>query len=286
MKIEPKLAADAERLLAACAQLASEDTTFGFSKDPKSGELIAKGLDELHLDTKIDSLKRTHKVDVNVGPPQVAYRETLARSTEIDYTHKKQTGSTGQFARVKLRLEPNERDAGNVFESHVAAEVVPEAYIPGVEKGVQSVWASGVEIYSPIVDTKVTLFDGAYHEVDSSTSAFEIAARTAMHEGCKHAGMKLLEPIMDVEVVTPGDFVGGVIGDINSRRGQIRDQQMRENATVIRAYVPLANLIGYDSGLRSITNDQAIHTNRFSHYAEVPQDIGPDNFPPAVGMRV
>jgi len=285
MKIEPKLAVDAERLLAACIQMASEDTTFEFSKDPESAELIVMGLDEPSLDRQIDALHRFFKIDVLVGPPQVAYRVTLARSTEIDYTHKKQTGSTGQFARVKLRLEPNERDAGNIFESHVAAEAVPEAYIPGVEKGVQSAWVSGVPIDFPMVDTKVTLLDGAYHKVDSSTSAFEIAARTAMREGCKHAGMTLLEPIMDVEVVSPRDCASSVIRDIDSRRGEVNEQQILADATVIRAHMPLATLFGYKNALLAISNGRASHTLRFSHYAEVPRNIGPDRFPPAVGMR-
>ena len=171
---------------------------------------------ELHLDIKVDILRRTYGVDANVGAPQVAYRETLVRPTEIDYTHKKQTGGTGQFARVKLRLEPNETGKGNEFESEVVGGTVPKEYIPGVEKGINSVWDNGVLIGFPMVDTKVTLYDGAFHEVDSSAIAFEIASRSAMKEGCDKAGVKLLEPVMDVEVVTPGDFVGGVIGDINS----------------------------------------------------------------------
>jgi elongation factor G len=197
----------------------------------------------------------------------------LARATEIDYTHKKQTGGTGQFARVKLRLEPNEPGAGNEFLSEIVGGVVPKEYIPGVEKGVQSVWDSGVLIGFPMVDTEVTLFDGAYHEVDSSTIAFEIAARTAMREGAAKAGVKLLEPIMDVEVVSPGDFVGSVIGDLNSRRGQIRSQEMRGNATVIRAHVPLANMFGYVSQLRSMSQGRAMYTMQFAHYAEVPRNV-------------
>ncbi len=285
MKIEPKTKADAERLLAALALMASEDASFGYSKDPESGEVIAKGLDDLHLDTRIDALKRTHKVEVNVGAPQVAYRETLARSTEVDYTHKKQTGGTGQFARVKLRLEPNVAGAGNEFESEIVGGVVPKEYIPGVEKGVQSVWDSGVLIGFPMVDMKVTLFDGAYHEVDSSTIAFEIAARQAMREGCEKAGVKLLEPIMDVEVVTPNDCISTVIDDIDSRRGQINGQEIRGDATAIQAHMPLALLFGFNSTLLSNSNGRANHTLRFSHYAEVPRHIGPDKFPPAVGMR-
>jgi elongation factor G len=221
-----------------------------------------------------------------VGPPQVAYRETLARTAEVDYTHKKRTGGTGQFASVKLRLEPKEPGTGNEFASEIVGGVVPKEYIPGIEKGVQSVWDSGVLIGFPMVDMKVTLFDGAYHEVDSSTIAFEIAARQAMREGCGKAGVKLLEPIMDVEVVTPGEFVGSIIGDLNSRRGRIRTQEMRGNATVIRAYVPHQRMLGYESALRSITNGLGRYSMCLSHYAEVPSEGGPDDFRPAVGMRV
>jgi elongation factor G len=271
--IEPRSKADQERMALALSKLAAEDPSFRVSTDPESGQTIIKGMGELHLEIKVDILKRTHKVEVNVGAPQVAYRETLARSTEVDYTHKKQTGGTGQFARVKLRLEPNEPGKGNVFESQIVGGAVPKEYIPGVEKGVQSVWDSGVLIGFPMVDTKVTLFDGAFHEVDSSTIAFEIAARAAMREGCEKAGVKLLEPIMDVEVVTPGDFVGSVIGDINSRRGQIRSQEMRGNATVIRAFVPLANMFGYVSQLRSMSQGRASYTMQFAHYADVPRNV-------------
>ena len=273
MKIEPKTKADVEKMGVALSKLAAEDPSFRVSTDQESGETIIKGMGELHLEIKVDILKRTHKVEVNVGAPQVAYRETLARATDIDYTHKKQTGGTGQFARVKLRLEQNEPGKGNEFESEVIGGVVPKEYIPGVAKGVQSVWDSGVLIGFPLVDMKVTLFDGDYHEVDSSSIAFEIAARQAMREGCNKAGVKLLEPIMDVEVVTPGDFVGSVIGDINSRRGQIRSQEMRGNATVVRAFVPLANMFGYVSQLRSMSQGRAMYTMQFAHYAEVPRNV-------------
>ncbi len=228
---------------------------------------------ELHLDIKVDILKRTYGVEANVGAPQVAYRETLARPATVDYTHKKQTGGTGQFARVKLQLEPNPTGKGNEFASTIVGGAVPKEYIPGVEKGVQSVWDNGVLIGFPMVDMKVTLVDGAYHEVDSSTIAFEIAARAAMKEGCEKGGVKLLEPIMDVEVVTPGDFVGNVIGDLNSRRGQIRSQEMRGNATVVRAFVPLANMFGYVSQLRSMSQGRASYTMQFAHYADVPRNV-------------
>ena len=273
MKIEPKTKADQEKMAIALNTLAIEDPSFRVSVDSESGETILKGMGELHLDIKVDILRRTYGVDANVGAPQVAYRETLARATEIDYTHKKQTGGTGQFARVKLKLEPNETGKGNEFSSSIIGGTVPKEYIPGVEKGVKSVWDNGMLIGFPMVDMKVTLYDGAYHEVDSSAIAFEIASRAAMKEGCEKAGVKILEPIMDVEVVTPGDFVGGIIGDLNSRRGQVRDQQMRGNATVIRAYVPLANMFGYVNTLRSMSTGRAQYTMQFAHYAEVPRNV-------------
>jgi elongation factor G len=271
--IEPKSKGDQEKMGVALQKLVTEDPSFRVATDPESGQTIIKGMGELHLEIKVDILKRTHKVEVNVGAPQVAYRETLARTADVDYTHKKQTGGTGQFARVKLRLEPKEPGTGNEFASEIIGGVVPKEYIPGVEKGVQSVWDSGVLIGFPMVDMKVTLFDGAYHEVDSSTIAFEIAARQAMRDGCGKAGVKLLEPIMDVEVVTPGEFVGSIIGDLNSRRGRIRTQEMRGNATVIRAYVPLANMFGYVSQLRSLSQGRAPYTMQFAHYAEVPRNV-------------
>ncbi|MCB1528907.1 MAG: elongation factor G, partial [Hyphomicrobiaceae bacterium] len=227
VKIEPKTKADQEKMALALNEMALEDPSFSVSVDQESGETLLKGMGELHLDIKVDILKRTYKVEADVGAPQVAYRETIAKPSEIDYTHKKQTGGTGQFARVKLRLEPNETGAGNEFASEIVGGVVPKEYIPGVEKGIKTVWDSGVAIGFPIVDTKVTLYDGAYHEVDSSAIAFEIAGRAAMKEACQKSGIKLLEPMMDVEIVTPEDFVGGIIGDVNSRRGQIRSQDLR-----------------------------------------------------------
>ena len=274
MSVEPKSKADQEKMANVLHAMALEDPSFRVSVDQESGQTILKGMGELHLDIKVDIMRRApHNIEVNVGAPQVAYRETLARPAEIDYTHKKQTGGTGQFARVKLRLAPNETGKGNEFESAIVGGTVPKEYIPGVEKGVNSVWDNGVLIGFPMVDMKVTLFDGAYHEVDSSAIAFEIAARAAMKEGCDKGGVKLLEPIMDVEVVTPGDFVGGVIGDINSRRGQIRNQEMRGNATVIRAFVPLANMFGYVSQLRSMSQGRASYTMQFAHYADVPRNV-------------
>ncbi len=273
MKIEPKTKADQEKMSMALSTMALEDPSFRVAVDQELGETILRGMGELHLDIKVDILKRTYGVEADVGAPQVAYRETLVKATEIDYTHKKQTGGTGQFARVKLRLEPNETGKGNEFESEVVGGTVPREYLPGVEKGVNSVWDSGVLIGFPMVDTKVTLYDGAFHEVDSSAIAFEIAGRSAMKEGCDRAGVKLLEPIMDVEVVTPEDFVGGVIGDINSRRGQIRNQEMRGNAIVIRAFVPLANMFGYVSQLRSMSQGRASYTMQFGHYSDVPRNV-------------
>jgi elongation factor G len=273
MKIEPKTKADQEKMAIALNTLAIEDPSFRVSVDQESGETILKGMGELHLDIKVDILKRTYGVEANVGAPQVAYRETLARATDIDYTHKKQSGGTGQFARVKLKLEPNETGKGNEFTTSIIGGTVPKEYVPGVEKGVKSVWENGVLIGFPLVDMKVTLYDGAFHEVDSSAIAFEIATRQAMKEGCEKAGVKLLEPIMDVEVVTPGDFVGGIIGDINSRRGQIRTQEMRGNATVIRAYVPLANMFGYINTLRSMSTGRAQYTMQFAHYSDVPRNV-------------
>ena len=273
MKIEPKTKADQEKMAQALHTMAIEDPSFRVSVDHESGETILKGMGELHLDIKVDILRRTYGVDANVGAPQVAYRETLARAADIDYTHKKQTGGTGQFARVKMKLEPNEVGKGNEFEAKIVGGTIPKEYIPGVEKGIKSVWDTGVLIGFPLVDMKVTLYDGAFHEVDSSAIAFEIASRSAMKEGCEKGGVKILEPIMDVEVVTPGDFVGGVIGDINSRRGQIRSQEMRGNATVIRANVPLANMFGYVSQLRSMSTGRASYTMQFAHYADVPRNV-------------
>jgi elongation factor G len=273
MMVEPKSKADQEKMGTALAKLATEDPSFRVNTDQESGETIIRGMGELHLEIKVDILRRTHGVEVATGAPQVAYRETLARMAEIDYTHKKQTGGSGQFARVKLRLEPQEAGSGNDFDADIVGGVVPKEYIPGVEKGVKSVWDTGVLIGFPLVDTKVTLYDGDFHEVDSSAIAFEVASRQAMREGCQKAGVKLLEPIMDVEVVTPGDFVGGVIGDINSRRGQIRNQEMRGNATVVWANVPLANMFGYVSQLRSMSQGRASYTMQFAHYAEVPRNV-------------
>ncbi|MCH9808780.1 MAG: elongation factor G [Alphaproteobacteria bacterium] len=273
VKIEPKTKADQEKMAEALHEMALEDPSFRVSVDQESGETILKGMGELHLDIKVDILRRTHNVDADVGAPQVAYRETLAKPVEVDYTHKKQTGGTGQFARVKMRLEPNEIGKGNEFEQEIVGGSVPKEYIPGVDKGVNSVWETGMLIGFPMVDMKVTLFDGGFHEVDSSVVAFEIAARAAMREGCEKGGIKLLEPVMDVEIVSPQDFVGGIIGDVNSRRGQIRSQDLRGNAVLIKAFVPLANMFGYINTLRSMSTGRAQYSMQFAHYAEVPRNV-------------
>jgi elongation factor G len=270
MKVEPKTKADQEKMAVALYKLAAEDPSFRVSTDSESGETIIKGMGELHLDIKVDILKRTHKVEVAVGAPQVAYREAITRKVTKDYTHKKQTGGTGQFARVILEVEPNEKGAGNSFESKIVGGTVPKEYIPGVEKGLNSVLTSGPVIGFPVVDMKVTLIDGAYHDVDSSAIAFEIATRAAMREAFEQAGAVLLEPMMKVEVTSPEDFVGSVIGDLNSRRGQIVGTSMRGNANIINALVPLANMFGYINNLRSMSQGRASYTMQFDHYAQVP----------------
>jgi elongation factor G len=269
--IEPKSKADQEKLGLALQKLAAEDPSFRVSTDQESGQTILKGMGELHLDIKVDILKRTYKVDANIGAPQVAYRERLGRKTEIDYTHKKQTGGTGQFARVKIIFEPNEPGAGNEFESKIVGGAVPKEYIPGVDKGIQSVTTSGILAGFPVVELKATLIDGAYHDVDSSVLAFEIASRAAAREALQKGGSVLLEPIMKVEVVTPEEYTGFVIGDLNSRRGQIQGQDMRANAVVINAMVPLANMFGYVNQLRSGTQGRASYTMLFDHYEQVPE---------------
>jgi elongation factor G len=228
---------------------------------------------ELHLDSIVDRMMREFKVEANVGAPQVAYRETITRATDIDYTHKKQSGGSGQFARVKMTIEPGEPASGFVFESKVVGGNIPKEYIPGVEKGVASVLGAGILAGFPMLDIKVTLNDGAYHDVDSSVMAFEIAGRAAFREGAQKAGPKLLEPIMRVEVVTPEDYMGDVIGDLNSRRGQISGTEQRGVATVINAMVPLANMFGYVNNLRSMSQGRAQYTMHFDHYEQVPQAV-------------
>jgi elongation factor G len=270
MKVEPKTKADQEKMAMALYKLAAEDPSFRVSTDSESGETIIKGMGELHLDIKVDILKRTHKVEVQVGAPQVAYRETITRKVTKDYTHKKQTGGTGQFARVILEIEPAEKGTGNSFEAKIVGGSVPKEYIPGVEKGLNSVLTNGPLIGFPVVDLKVALVDGAYHDVDSSAIAFEIATRAAMKEAFENAGAILLEPMMKVEVTSPEEFVGSVIGDLNSRRGQIVGTSMRGNANIINALVPLANMFGYINNLRSMSQGRASYTMQFDHYAQVP----------------
>jgi elongation factor G len=273
MAIEPKTKGDQERMAVALQKLTAEDPSFRVMTDQESGQTIIKGMGELHLDIKVDILKRTHKVEVNVGAPQVAYRETITRQAKVDYTHKKQTGGSGQFARVIIDVSPNEKGAGFLFESKVVGGTVPKEFIPGVEKGLNSVMTSGNLAGFPVVDVKVALVDGAYHEVDSSAIAFEIAGRMALREALNKAGSILLEPIMKVEVTTPEEYLGGVIGDLNSRRGHIMGTGSRGNAQIVTAMVPLANMFGYVNNLRSMSQGRASYTMQFDHYAEVPGNV-------------
>src|SRR6476620_9065073 len=271
--IEPKSKADQEKLGVALAKLAAEDPSFRVSTDQESGQTILKGMGELHLDIKVDILRRTYKVDANIGAPQVAFRERVTKRAEVKYTHKKQTGGTGQFAEVSIIVEPNEPGAGYVFESKIVGGAVPKEYIPGVEKGLNSVMGSGVVAGFPVVDLTVTLIDGKYHDVDSSARAFEICARQCLKEALQRAKPVLLEPTMKVEVVTPEDYTGSVIGDLNSRRGQIQGQDMRGNANVINAMVPLMNMFGYVNNLRSMSQGRATFTMQFDHYSELPANV-------------
>jgi len=271
--IEPKTKADQEKMSAALVKLAQEDPSFRVSTDMESGQTILKGMGELHLDIKVDILKRTYKVEANVGAPQVAYRETISKVAEIDYTHKKQSGGSGQYARIKLRFEPLQPGGGYEFENEVVGGSVPKEYVPGVEKGLEGSRNNGVLAGFPVIDFKVALIDGAFHDVDSSVLAFEIASRAAMRDGLKKAGAKLLEPIMKVEVVTPEEYTGGVIGDLTSRRGMINGQDSRGNANVIAAMVPLANMFGYINQLRSMTSGRAVFSMEFDHYDAVPENI-------------
>ncbi len=271
--IEPKSKADQEKLGVALSKMVAEDPSFSVFTDPESGQTIMKGMGELHLDIKVDILKRTYKVEANIGAPQVAYRETIGRRAEIDYTHKKQTGGTGQFARVKLVFEPNEPGAGFQFESAIVGGAVPKEYIPGVLKGLESAKENGLIAGFPVIDFKATLVDGAFHDVDSSVLAFEIASRAAFRELRERGAPKLLEPIMKVEVVTPDEYLGDVIGDLNSRRGQIQGTDQRGNAQVITAFVPLANMFGYVSNLRGMSQGRAQFTMLYDHYEAVPQAV-------------
>lgn len=271
--VEPKTKVDVEKMGLALNRLAMEDPSFRVTSDTESGQTIIKGMGELHLEIIVDRLKREFKVDANVGQPQVAYRETISQPYEIDYLHKKQSGGSGQFARVKIRFEPLEPGSGFVFENTVVGGNVPKEYIPAVEKGLRSALETGVIAGFPCTDFKANLFDGAYHDVDSSSMAFEIAARAAFREGIAKAKPKLLEPIMKVEVVTPEDYMGDIIGDLNSRRGQVSGMDQRGNARVIDATVPLSSMFGYVNTLRSMSQGRAQYTMQFSHYAEVPANV-------------
>jgi elongation factor G len=271
--IEPKSKADQEKLGVALAKLVAEDPSFRVTTDQESGQTILKGMGELHLDIKVDILKRTYKVEANIGAPQVAYREKITRAVTHEYTHKKQTGGSGQFAQIKIIAEPLPAGGGFVFENEVVGGTVPKEYIPGVEKGLESVLGSGVLAGFPVVDLKVRLIDGKYHDVDSSALAFEICARACLREALQKGAPVLLEPIMKVEVVTPEDYTGSVIGDLNSRRGQIQGQDRRGNANVINAMVPLANMFGYVSNLRSMSQGRATFTMQFDHYEQVPSAV-------------
>ncbi|MBE0579656.1 elongation factor G [Devosia sp.] len=271
--VEPKSKADQEKMGLALARLAAEDPSFRVETDLESGQTIMKGMGELHLDILVDRMRREFKVEANIGAPQVAYRETISNAHEIDYTHKKQTGGTGQFARVKLQITPTQPGEGYSFESKIVGGAVPKEYIPGVEKGIKSVMDSGPLAGFPVIDFKVALVDGAFHDVDSSVLAFEIASRAAMREGLKKAGAKLLEPIMKVEVVTPEEYTGSIIGDLTSRRGMVQGQDSRGNANVITAMVPLANMFGYINNLRSMSSGRAVFTMLFDHYDAVPENI-------------
>ena len=273
LAIEPKTKADQEKMSQGLQRLAAEDPSFQVSTDIESGQTIMKGMGELHLDILVDRLKREFKVEANIGAPQVAYRETISHDAEIDYTHKKQSGGSGQFARVKMVIKPTEPGEGYSFESKIVGGSIPKEYVPGVEKGIKSVMDSGPLAGFPVIDFKVELIDGAFHDVDSSVLAFEIAARAAMREGLRKAGAKLLEPVMKVEVVTPEEYTGGIIGDLTSRRGQVTGQDSRGNAVAIHAFVPLANMFGYINNLRSMSSGRAQFTMQFDHYEPVPSNI-------------
>jgi len=273
LAVEPKTKADQEKMGVALARLAAEDPSFRVSTDHDSGQTVIKGMGELHLDIIVDRMQREFKVEANIGAPQVAYRESISKPYDIDYTHKKQSGGSGQYARVKMVFEPAEPGEGFVFESKIVGGNVPKEYIPGVEKGLKSAVQTGVLAGFPVIDFKATLYDGAFHDVDSSVLAFEIAARAAFREGCKLAGPRLLEPVMEVEVVTPEEYMGDIIGDLNSRRGQVGDMDQRGNARVIKASVPLANMFGYINTLRSMSQGRAQYSMQFANYVEVPSQV-------------
>ena len=273
LSVEPKTKADQEKMGVALNRLAREDPSFRVSSDPESGQTIIKGMGELHLEILVDRMKREFKVEANVGAPQVAYREYLKKPVDVDYTHKKQSGGTGQFGRVKVKVTPGERGSGITFKDEIKGGNIPKEYLPAIEKGFRETAASGSLVGFPIIDFEIVLYDGAYHDVDSSALAFEICARGAMREVAQKSGITLLEPVMKVEVVTPEDYLGDVIGDMNSRRGQIQGTDSRGNAQTVEAMVPLANMFGYVNSLRSFTQGRAQYSMQFSHYDEVPQNV-------------
>ncbi|BCA64163.1 Elongation factor G [Sphingomonas sp. HMP9] len=273
LSVEPKTKADQEKMGVALNRLAREDPSFRVSSDPESGQTIIKGMGELHLEILVDRMKREFKVEANVGAPQVAYREYLKKPVDVDYTHKKQSGGTGQFGRVKVKVTPGERGSGITFKDEIKGGNIPKEYLPAIEKGFRETAASGSLVGFPIIDFEIVLYDGAYHDVDSSALAFEICARGAMREVAQKSGITLLEPVMKVEVVTPEDYLGDVIGDMNSRRGQIQGTDSRGNAQTVEAMVPLANMFGYVNSLRSFTQGRANYSMQFSHYDEVPQNV-------------
>jgi elongation factor G len=273
LSVEPKTKADQEKMGIALNRLSAEDPSFRVSTDHESGQTIIKGMGELHLDIIVDRMRREFKVEANVGAPQVAYREYLAREVDVDYTHKKQSGGSGQFGRIKFTVKPGERGSGVTFKDEVKGGNIPKEYIPSVEKGMRETAESGSLIGFPIIDFEITLYDGAYHDVDSSALAFEIAGRAGMREAAQKAGIKLLEPIMKVEVVSPEEYLGDVIGDMNSRRGQIQGTDSRGNAQVVESMVPLANMFGYVNQLRSFTQGRANYSMFFNHYDEVPSNV-------------
>ena len=271
--VEPKTTADQEKLSGAMARIAQEDPSFQIASDPETGQTVIKGMGELHLEVIVERLRREFNVDANVGMPQVAYRETITKSGDVDYTHKKQTGGSGQFARVKLTFEPLEPGSGVIFEDSIRGAAVPKEYIPSVESGIRGVAESGLLAGFPVIDFKATLYDGDSHDVDSSSLAFEVATRAAFRETAPRLGLRLLEPIMKVEVVTPEEYLGDVIGDLSSRRGQVRGTVARGSAIVVDARVPLANMFGYVNSLRSSSQGRAQFTMHFGHYQQVPQTI-------------
>ncbi|QOL19323.1 elongation factor G [Candidatus Bodocaedibacter vickermanii] len=271
--VEPKTKADQEKMGVALHRLATEDPSFRVSVDHESGQTVIKGMGELHLEIIVDRMRREYKVDANVGQPQVAYRETISKRFEIDYQHKKQSGGAGQYAKIKLIFEPQERGIGFTFENKVVGGAIPKEYIPGVEKGIRDAMDNGIIAGFPTIDFKASLIDGAYHDVDSSVMAFEIAGRAAFREGIRSCGPVLLEPMMKVEVVTPDEYMGDIIGDLNSRRGQVSGMESRGNARVVSALVPLANMFGYINTLRSMSQGRAQYSMTFDHYAPAPQNV-------------